>query len=67
MMILLRLSVNIYLSVERVSTSYLYKLQEKNKIACLVKEDFLIKLLKPDLNRDSREILKLKALPQTIS
>ena len=43
----------------------LYKLKEENKIARLVKEDFFIKLLKPDLNSDSRDILKLKALPRT--
>ena len=43
----------------------LYKLKEENKIARLVKEDFFIKLLKPDLNSDSRDILKLKALPRS--
>ena len=42
----------------------LYKLKEENKIACLVKEDIFIKLLMPDLNRDSRH-LKLKALLKT--
>ena len=41
------------------------KLQEENKIARLVKEYFFIKLLMPDLNRDSRDILKLKALPKS--
>ena len=43
----------------------LFKLQDENKIARLVKEDFFIKLLKPDLNSDSRDILKLKALPRS--
>ena len=43
----------------------LYKMKDENKIARLVKEDFLIKLLKPDLNSDSRDILKLKALPRS--
>ena len=31
----------------------LYELKDENKIARLVKEDFFIKLLKPDLNSDS--------------
>jgi len=38
----------------------LFKVWEENKIARLVKEDKLIKLLKPDLNRDQRNILQLK-------
>jgi hypothetical protein len=38
----------------------LFKVGEENKIARLVKEDKLITLLKPDLNRDQRNILQLK-------
>jgi hypothetical protein len=38
----------------------LFKVGEENKIARLVKEDNLIKLLKPDLNRDQRNILQLR-------
>ena len=38
----------------------LYKVGEENKITRLVKEDKFIKLLKPDLNRDQRNILQLK-------
>ena len=37
----------------------LFKLREENKIARLVKEDHFIKLLKPDLNTDQRNILLL--------
>ena len=37
----------------------LYKVKEESRIARLVKEHFLIKLLKPDLNRDERNILHL--------
>ena len=39
----------------------LYKLKEENKISRLVKEDHFIKLLKPDLNRDCRNILNLNS------
>ena len=39
----------------------LFKLREENKIARLVKEDYFIKLLKPDLNNDSRNLLKLNS------
>ena len=38
----------------------LYKVGDENKITRLVKENKLIKLLKPDLNRDERNILQLK-------
>ena len=38
----------------------LYKVGEENKVSRLVKEDKLIKLLKPDLNRDQRNIMQLK-------
>ena len=38
----------------------LYKVGEENKVTRLVKEDRLIKLLKPDLNRDQRNLLQLK-------
>ena len=38
----------------------LYKVGDENKITRLVKEDKLIKMLKPDLNRDQRNILQLK-------
>ena len=38
----------------------LFKVGEENKIARLVKEDNLIKLLKPDLNRDEKNILQLR-------
>ena len=34
----------------------IYKMKEK-KIACLVREDYLIKLLKQNLNADSRNLL----------
>ena len=37
----------------------LYKIGVENKIARLVKEDNLIKFLKPDLNKDQRNILQL--------
>ena len=37
----------------------IFKLREENKIARLVKEAHLIKLLKPDLNKDQRNILLL--------
>ena len=37
----------------------LFKVREENKIARLVKEDHFIKLLKPDLNADQRNILLL--------
>ena len=39
----------------------LFKLREENKIARLVKEDYFIKLLKPDLNTDNRNLLKLNS------
>ena len=37
----------------------LYKVKLENKIARLVKEDQLVKWLKPDLNRDTRNLLHL--------
>ena len=37
----------------------IYKMREENKIARLVKEDSLIKLLKPELNADTRNLLHL--------
>ena len=37
----------------------LFKLREENKIARLVKENYFIKLLKPDLNTGQRNILLL--------
>ena len=37
----------------------LYKVKEESGIVRLVKEQFLIKLLKPDLKRDARNILHL--------
>ena len=39
----------------------LFKLREENKIARLVKEDYFIKFLKPDLNKDTRNLLKLNS------
>ena len=38
----------------------IYKVQKENTISRLVIEDKLIKLLKPDLNRDQRNILQLQ-------
>ena len=40
--------------------SPLFKVKEENKISRLVKEDKLVKLLKPDLNRDERNLLHLQ-------
>ena len=37
----------------------IFKVKKENKIARLVKEDRLIKWLKPDLNRDTRNLLHL--------
>ena len=37
----------------------IFKVRRENKIARLVIEDKLIKMLKPDLNRDQRNILHL--------
>ena len=37
----------------------LFKMKDESKIARLVKEDKLIKLLKPDLNRDERNLLHM--------
>ena len=37
----------------------IYKMREETKVARLVKEDRLIKLLKPDLNTDTRNLLHL--------
>ena len=37
----------------------IYKVKKENKIARLAIEDKLIKMLKPDLNRDQRNILQL--------
>ena len=37
----------------------LYKMKKESKIAHLVMEDKLIKLLKPDLNRDQSNLLQL--------
>ena len=37
----------------------IFKMREENKIARLVKEDHLIKLLKPNLNADTRNLLHL--------
>ena len=41
----------------------LFKMREENKIARLVREDYLIKLLKPDLNADKRNLLHLSIMP----
>ena len=41
----------------------IFKVKEENKISRLVFEDKWIKLLKPDLNRDQRNLLHLQALP----
>ena len=38
----------------------IFKVKEDNKISRLVKEDQLIKMLKPDLNRDERSLLHLQ-------
>ena len=43
----------------------IFKVKEENKISRLVSEDKLVKLLKPDLNRDQRNLLHLQALPPT--
>ena len=37
----------------------LFKMQQESKIARLVMEDKLVKILKPDLNRDQRNLLHL--------
>ena len=37
----------------------IFKMRVENKIARLVKEDYLVKLLKPDLNADTRNLLHL--------
>ena len=37
----------------------IYKMKEENKIARLVREDYFIKLLKPNLNADARNLLHL--------
>ena len=38
----------------------IFKVKEDNKISRLVKEDRLIKMLRPDLNRDKRSLLHLQ-------
>lgn len=40
--------------------SPLFKVKQENKIARLVKEDKLVKLLRPELNRDERNLLHLQ-------
>ena len=42
----------------------LIKMREENIIARLVKEDYLINLLKPDLNADKRNLLHLSWAPR---
>ena len=37
----------------------IYKMKEENKIARLMRGDYFIKLLKPNLNADSRNLLHL--------
>ena len=41
----------------------IYKVKQESKIARLVMEDKLIKKLKPDLNRDQRNLLHLTTIP----
>ena len=41
----------------------LFKMREENKIARLVREDYLIDLLQPDLNADKRNLLHLSLGP----
>ena len=42
----------------------LFKVKKENKISRLVIEDKLVKWLKPDLNRDARNLLHLTTAPQ---
>ena len=41
------------------SSCPLFKVKEENKIARLVMEDIFIKMVKPELNKDSRNLLQL--------
>ena len=52
-------SVHLHNCAKGFSVLPLFKVREENKIARLVKEDHFIKLLKPDLNADQRNILLL--------
>ena len=41
----------------------LFKMREESKIARLVREDYLMRLFKPDLNADKRNLLHLSIMP----
>ena len=56
----MEVSRHLYRCSQGFWASPLFKVKEENKISRLVKEDKLIKLLKPDLNRDERNLLHLQ-------
>ena len=60
---LMEVSRHLYNCGEGYKICPILKVKEDCKITRLVKEDNIIKLAKPDLNRDQRSLLNLKFLP----